>query len=241
MIKKIALTYLILALAIFLSGGLFIYFYRPAVRPVVNANINFNQTNFQDQFRVGPANPDEYKGEITNLDDGWKQYINQGWKISFKFRDPEDKFVVGGGYENIDVSTKRWIEVLHSGENYNYLYKKYKDEIQFVSVDKFCGELYGSNTLEKYVKDRWNGYQELADLVSIDELVNSNGVKFFKVVADVSGGMQSPGFFRDIKYYTQYPLDGAKQDRIGRICDLIEFRGDQSLSKEIIQFFQFIK
>ncbi|MFA6533599.1 MAG: hypothetical protein WCT37_00335 [Patescibacteria group bacterium] len=103
MIKKFVLTYLILTLAILFFGGLFIYFYRPAVQPVVNTNtnVNLNQPSTAAQI-IPPA-----KTNCTDkLDTAcWNTYRHTEYGLLFKY--PREAIVNGGrlivGEADIDV------------------------------------------------------------------------------------------------------------------------------------------
>lgn len=177
-IKQITILILTIAVAVAVSGCI-----KKIEKPIVN-NSNDQQIN-QEQKK-------EFECGIIKEANGWKRYRNEYWGVEFSFRDEGDNFKISQGCKsNIVISENS--ERLNP---YIYIYF-YKNDFKFNQKQQ-------ANLKEYLEAGGWDNHTELAELISIKELTNNNGLTFIETIANVSGGRQFSGYYKVSSYYMEY-------------------------------------
>jgi len=205
--RKIIILVLILAIAMAVSGCI-----KKTEKPVVN--------NGNDQ-KINQEQKKEYEGKLIKEENGWKRYRNEYWGVEFRFRDEEDEII------NNDMRDGVIIRHKEKGPHINpYIYISfYKDNFRFDQKQQ-------ANLKEYLEAGGWNIYQESAELISIKDITNNNGLTFIEVVANVSGGRQSSGYSKHGVCYIEYNKNNKNIIKIRNI--------HADIADDIINSFKFI-
>ncbi len=225
MTKKnlITLTLIFTIILIISSIILFLFFNQKENNQKVNKNNSKQETKKTVQKKKRNIYSDnnndihpDYSGKIIKEKNGWKRYTNSFWGIEFRFKDKKDKIKIRG--------TKDRITLLENSQDLNpYVY---------ISAYSF---LLGCNDLKSKIENDILGLSPSLNekLISMEEKINKNNLKYIKLVTQVAGQQASKGkLFIDVKYYIDY----NKNDE-----DYIIIRGDDTLQAQIINSFKFIK
>lgn len=204
--------------------------------PVINNSIPTQEDGKQGQVLVDDKK--EIDGDVIDLGDGWKNFINKDIGIEFNFFDDkneirlESRFSVvtnerGTGQITLENSDKGMFldirfdtnEVYDSGEGQNF--KDFLIESQLFNF----GEIFGQTVTKKY---------------------NKNGIEYYEVLTDQLPdryvGMEEQKREITKNYVIEYKNEKNNMEKLKNNYDYyqyFEFYGDSVLMDEVIESFDF--